>query len=88
MRYLIYCWHYYIQKTYGIVCSPTFTMEPYILTIIWLKIASDPDALGRKNYLFAGSHEGAQRIAMFYSFLGTCKLNVDKPLQLVPPILA
>ena len=34
-----------------------------------------PNALGRKNYLFAGSHEGAHRTAMFYSFLGTCKLN-------------
>jgi len=25
------------------------------------------NALDRKNYLFAGSHEGAQRAAMFYS---------------------
>lgn len=38
-----------------------------------------PNALGRKNYLFAGSHEGAQRTAMFYSFLGTCKLNGINP---------
>lgn len=37
-----------------------------------------PNALGRKNYLFAGSHEGAKRTAMFYSFFGTCKMhNVD-----------
>lgn len=34
-----------------------------------------PVALGRKNYLFAGSHEGAERAAMMYSFLGTCKKN-------------
>jgi len=26
-----------------------------------------PLAIGRKNYLFAGSHEGAKRAAMFYS---------------------
>lgn len=32
-----------------------------------------PLALGRKNYLFAGSHDAAQEIAMFYSFFGTCK---------------
>ena len=38
-----------------------------------------PNALGRKNYLFAGSHDGAQRTAMFYSFLGTCKLNGINP---------
>jgi hypothetical protein len=30
-----------------------------------------PVALGRKNYLFAGSHEGARRAAIMYSFLGT-----------------
>lgn len=40
-----------------------------------------PIALGRKNYLFAGSHEGAQRSAMLYSFLGTCKLNAVDPQQ-------
>lgn len=28
-----------------------------------------PIALGRKNFLFAGSHESAQRIAMIYSLL-------------------
>jgi len=38
-----------------------------------------PLALGRKNYLFAGSHESAQRTAMMYSFLGTCALNDVNP---------
>ncbi|MCF8238809.1 MAG: IS66 family transposase, partial [Saprospiraceae bacterium] len=33
-----------------------------------------PLALGRKNYLFAGSHAAGERIAMMYSFFGTCKL--------------
>ncbi|SDC42650.1 Transposase [Pedobacter soli] len=32
-----------------------------------------PVALGRKNYLFAGSHEAAQRAAMIYSFFAICK---------------
>lgn len=37
-----------------------------------------PLALGRKNYLFAGSHDAAKDIAMFYSFLATCtKNNID-----------
>jgi transposase len=40
-----------------------------------------PIALGRKNYLFAGSHESAQRIAMIYSLLGTCKANGVDPLK-------
>ncbi len=34
-----------------------------------------PVALGRKNYLFAGSHEGAKRAAVLYTLLNSCKLN-------------
>ena len=40
-----------------------------------------PIAIGRKNYLFAGSHEAAQNAAMFYSLLGTCKLKGIEPFQ-------
>ena len=40
-----------------------------------------PVALGRKNYLFAGSHEAAQRSAMLYSLLGTCKLHGVNPFE-------
>lgn len=40
-----------------------------------------PLALGRKNYLFAGSHEAAQRIAMMYSFFGTCAANEVNPYE-------
>jgi hypothetical protein len=38
-----------------------------------------PLALGRKNYLFAGSHEAAKNIAMYYSFFATCKKNNINP---------
>jgi len=38
-----------------------------------------PLALGRKNYLFAGSHQGAKRGAMMYSFFACCKLNGVNP---------
>src|SRR5690606_13987963 len=38
-----------------------------------------PVAIGRKNYLFAGSHQAAQRAAMLYSLLGTCKINNVNP---------
>ena len=40
-----------------------------------------PVAIGRKNYLFAGSHNGAKRAAMLYSFLGTCKINGVNPFE-------
>ena len=32
-------------------------------------------ALGRKNYLFAGSDSGGERAAVFYSLIGSAKLN-------------
>lgn len=38
-------------------------------------------ALGRKNYLFAGSHEAAQRAAMIYSFFAICKKHQVNPFQ-------
>ena len=38
-----------------------------------------PLALGRKNYLFAGSHLAAQSYAMMYSFFATCKKNNINP---------
>jgi len=40
-----------------------------------------PVALGRKNYLFAGSHEAAQRAAMIYSFFAICKKHEVNPSQ-------
>lgn len=38
-----------------------------------------PVALGRKNYLFAGSHRAAQRAAMVYSLLAMCRLHDVNP---------
>jgi transposase len=38
-----------------------------------------PLAIGRKNYLFAGSHEAAEDMAMIYSFIGTCVKNEIDP---------
>ena len=40
-----------------------------------------PLALGRKNYLFAGSHEAAKRAGMIYSFLAICKKHEVNPYQ-------
>jgi transposase len=46
-----------------------------------------PIALGRKNYLFAGSRRGAERAAMFYSFFGTCKKNDVNPFEWLKKVL-
>jgi transposase len=40
-----------------------------------------PVAIGRKNYLFAGNHEAAQRSAMLYSLFATCKLHNVNPIK-------
>lgn len=46
-----------------------------------------PVAVGRKNYLFAGSHEAAQRAAMVYSLLATCKLHDIHPYHWLKDVL-
>jgi transposase len=46
-----------------------------------------PIALGRKNYLFAGSARGAERAAMFYSFFGTCRKNDINPFDWLKKVL-
>ena len=40
-----------------------------------------PLALGRKNYLFAGSHEAAQTIGYYYTIFGTCKMQGVNPYE-------
>ncbi len=46
-----------------------------------------PVAIGRKNYLFAGSHEAAGRSALLYSLMGTCKLNSINPFIWLKDVL-
>ena len=45
-------------------------------------------ALGRKNYLFAGSDTGGQRAAAIYSLIETAKLNAIDPEAYLRDILA
>lgn len=44
-------------------------------------------ALGRKNYLFAGSDAGGERAAAIYSLLGTAKLNGRNPEAFLREVL-
>ncbi|TFG90525.1 MAG: IS66 family transposase [Candidatus Atribacteria bacterium] len=46
-----------------------------------------PTAIGKKNYLFAGSHAGAKSAAMFYSFFATCKHNNVDPFTWLKKVL-
>lgn len=47
-----------------------------------------PIALGRKNYLFAGSHAAAQRAAVLYSLLATCKKHAVNPQLWLSDVLS
>ena len=38
-------------------------------------------AVGRKNYLFAGSDKGAARLAIAYTVLGSCRMNGVNALE-------
>ena len=46
-----------------------------------------PTVLGRKNYLFSGSHEGKLRSEIIYSFHGTCKMNDVNPKEWLADVL-
>ena len=46
-----------------------------------------PLALGRKNYLFAGSHQGAEYAAIFYSLFATCRLHDLDPKAWLQDVL-
>lgn len=46
-----------------------------------------PVALGRKNYLFAGSNEGGKRLALFYSLLESCKKHNIHPWEYLKDVL-
>lgn len=46
-----------------------------------------PIALGRKNYLFAGSPNGAEWAALFYSLLASCQLNDINPFDYLYDVL-
>jgi len=45
-------------------------------------------ALGRENYLFAGSAAGGERAAALYSLVGTAKLNSLDPAAYLRDVLS
>jgi len=44
-------------------------------------------AMGRNNFLFCGSHPAAQRSAMLYSFMASCKLHNINPIDWLTDVL-
>lgn len=59
------------------------------MTADWRLITTPPNvALGRKNYLFAGSDRGGERAAAIYSLIGTTKLNGVDPETYLREVLS
>lgn len=46
-----------------------------------------PIAIGKKNWLFAGSHDAAQRAAMIYSLFATCRMHGVNPYNWIKDVL-
>ena len=46
-----------------------------------------PMAIGRKNYLFCGSHDAGDRAAIMYSFFASCKTMDINPWEWLRDIL-
>jgi hypothetical protein len=44
-------------------------------------------AIGRKNWLFAGSDAGAERAAIIYSLIASCKLSEIDPFEYLRDVL-
>jgi hypothetical protein len=44
-------------------------------------------AIGRRNFLFVGSHAGGERAAIAYSILGTCRLLGLNPVAYLSDIV-
>ena len=49
--------------------------------------AMRPVAVGRKNWLFAGSKAGGERAAAIYSVIETCKLNSVEPQAYIADVM-
>lgn len=86
------------KSAIGMAIAYTLTLWPRLIRYIdhgrfhidnnLIENSIRPVAVGRKNYMFAGSHEAAQNAAMIYSLLGTCKINNIEPFQYLTKTLS
>jgi transposase len=80
-----------VAITYALNQWPYF--EPFSndarveLSNILIENAIRPVALGRKNFMFAGSHDAAQRTAIIYSIVATSKLHGFDPFIYIKELL-
>jgi len=59
----------------------------YNISNIWIENAVRPFAIGRKNWLFSSSVDGAKASAMYYSLIETAKKNGFEPFDYLNKML-
>lgn len=67
--------------------EPFMTDQRIELSNILIENAIRPVAIGRKNYMFNGSHEAAQRAGMIYSLVSIAKLHGYDPFVYINELL-
>jgi transposase len=67
--------------------EPFMTDQRIEISNILIENAIRPVAIGRKNYLFNGSHNAAHRAAMIYSLVSTAKLHGIDPFIYIKDLL-
>ena len=72
----------------GVFGGHYWMIKEGLVYVIDKMICIRPIAIGRRNWLFAGSHNAAQRSAMVYSLFATCKLHNIEPVQWLTEILS
>jgi transposase len=65
-----------------------YTTQPYLQPDNnGIENAVRPLAVGRRNFLFAGSHKGAERMALLYSLMACCKSHGINPYDYLKNLL-
>lgn len=65
-----------------------YVTQPYLqIDSNGIENAVRPLAIGRRNFLFAGSHKGAERMALLYSLMACCKGHDINPYDYLKDIL-
>jgi len=57
------------------------------MTNCWIENQIRPFALGRRNWLFVGNEISANKAALLYSLIQTCKINHIDPRQYLVYVL-
>jgi transposase len=85
------------QSTLGKAVQYSLNQWPYLIRYIdygeveisncWIENQIRPFALGRRNWLFVGNEQSANKSALLYSLIQSCKLNHIEPRKYLKYVL-